>query len=37
MAGVKKECIGQSKEGLSTKIYATCDALGNSTGFHLTG
>ena len=27
---------GQSKGGLTTKIYASCDALGNPTGFHLT-
>ena len=27
--------IGRSKGGLSTKIHATCDALGNPTGFHL--
>jgi len=33
---IKKECIGKSKGGLSTKIHATCDALGNPTGFHLT-
>lgn len=35
----KKDCdqaIGRSKGGLSTKIHATCDALGNPTGFHLT-
>lgn len=31
-----KECIGRSRGGLSTKIHATCDALGNPTGFHLT-
>ena len=30
------QCIGRSKGGLSTKIHATCDALGNPTGFHLT-
>ena len=30
------ECIGRSKGGLTTKIHATCDALGNPTGFHLT-
>ena len=30
------EAIGRSKGGLSTKIHATCDALGNPTGFHLT-
>jgi len=29
------ECIGRSKGGLSTKIHATCDALGNPLGFHL--
>ena len=33
----KNECIGLSKGGLSTKIDAVCDALGNPTGFHLTG
>ena len=32
----KNECIGKSKGGPSTKIHATCDALGNPTGFHLT-
>jgi transposase len=31
------EAIGRSKGGLSTKIHATVDALGNPTGFHLTG
>nr|WP_233581867.1 IS5 family transposase [Legionella septentrionalis] len=40
-AGAKKkkgdEAIGRSSGGLSTKIHATCDALGNPTGFHLTG
>src|SRR5574337_476604 len=30
------EAIGRSKGGLTTKIHATCDALGNPTGFHLT-
>ena len=30
-----KECIGRSSGGLTTKIDATCDALGNLTGFHL--
>ena len=30
------EAIGRSKGGLSTKIHATCDALGNPTAFHLT-
>ncbi len=27
---------GRSKGGLSTKIHATCDALGNPLSFHLT-
>ena len=31
-----QEAIGRSKGRLSTKIHATCDALGNPTGFHLT-
>ncbi|MGL4426535.1 MAG: IS5 family transposase [Alphaproteobacteria bacterium] len=39
-AGAKKkegnQAIGRSSGGLSTKIHATCDALGNPTGFHLT-
>ena len=30
-----KECIGRFSGGLTTKIDATCDALGNLTGFHL--
>ncbi|MBO1351785.1 MAG: hypothetical protein EBE86_032440 [Hormoscilla sp. GUM202] len=30
------QAIGRSKGGLSTKIHATGDALGNPTGFHLT-
>lgn len=30
------EGIGRSKGGLTTKIHACCDALGNPTGFHLT-
>jgi len=30
------EAIGRSKGGLSSKIHATCDALGNPTGFYLT-
>ncbi|WP_256329528.1 IS5 family transposase [Nitrosomonas sp. Nm33] len=34
--GTRRECIGRSKGGLTTKIHATCDALGNLTGFHLT-
>jgi len=28
---------GRSRGGISTKIHATCDALGNPTGFYLTG
>src|SRR3954465_2951153 len=31
------QAIGRSKGGLTTKIHATVDALGNPTGFHLTG
>jgi transposase len=31
-----QEGIGRSRGGLSTKIHATVDALGNPTGFHLT-
>ncbi|MFO0779434.1 MAG: IS5 family transposase [Nitrospira sp.] len=34
--GSDAECIGRSKGGLTTKIHARCDALGNPTGFHLT-
>ena len=30
-----QECIGRSRGVLTTKIHATCDALGNPTGFHL--
>ena len=30
------QAIGRSSGGLSTKIHATCDALGNPTGFFLT-
>ena len=30
------QTIGRSRGGLSTKIHATCDGLGNPTGFHLT-
>ena len=30
------EAIGRSKGGLSTKIHATTDALGNPVSFHLT-
>ena len=32
----ENQAIGRSAGGLSTKIHATCDALGNPTGFHLT-
>ncbi len=32
----KDQAIGRSKGGLSTKIHARTDALGNPTGFHLT-
>jgi transposase len=28
--------MGHSQGGLTTKIHASCDALGNPTGFHLT-
>jgi len=40
-AGARKkkgqsQAIGRSKGGLSTKIHATVDALGNPIGFHLT-
>ena len=31
------QAIGRSRGGLSTKIHATCDALGNPTGFFLSG
>src|SRR4051794_38705737 len=31
------QAIGRSKGGLSTKIHALVDALGNPVGFHLTG
>ena len=30
------EAIGRSAGGLSTKIHALCDALGNPTAFYLT-
>jgi transposase len=30
------QAIGRSAGGLTTKIHATCDALGNPTAFHLT-
>ena len=32
----KDQAIGRSKGGLSTKIHARTDALGNPTGFYLT-
>src|SRR3954462_9954310 len=35
--GGEDQAIGRSRGGLSTKIHATVDALGNPTGFHLTG
>src|SRR3954453_8175002 len=31
------QAIGRSKGGLTTKIHALVDALGNPVGFHLTG
>jgi transposase len=31
------QAIGRSRGGLSTKIHALVDALGNPLGFHLTG
>ena len=31
------QAIGRSRGGLSTKIHTTCDALGNPTGFFLSG
>jgi hypothetical protein len=31
------QAIGRSRGGLSTKIHALADALGNPTGFCLTG
>ena len=30
-----QECIGRSRGGLTTKIHATCNALGNPISFHL--
>lgn len=33
--GREQEVIGRSKGGLTTKIHATCDALGNPTGVQL--
>lgn len=35
-AGGKNQAIGRSKGGLSTKIHARTDALGNPTGFYFT-
>ena len=35
-AGKKNQAIGRSKGGLSTKIHARTDALGNPTGLYLT-
>jgi transposase len=35
--GAEDQALGRSRGGLSTKIHATVDALGNPTGFHLTG
>ncbi|MFN0296772.1 hypothetical protein ACKVE0_04395 [Acinetobacter albensis] len=32
----KEQAIGRNKGGLSTKIHACIDALGNPTGFYLT-
>jgi transposase len=34
--GQAPQAIGRSRGGLSTKIHATVDALGNPTGVHLT-
>lgn len=31
------QAIGRSRGRLSTKLHATCDALGNPTGFFLSG
>lgn len=36
MGEPETEAIGRSKGGLSTKIHATVDALGNPLSFHLT-
>lgn len=33
---MESQAIGRSKGGLSTKIHAQCDALGNPTNFYLT-
>src|SRR6185437_13403730 len=35
--GAGDEAIGRSRGGLSTKIHAVTDALGNPVAFHLTG
>ena len=35
-AGKKEQAIGRNKGGLSTKIHARIDALGNPTRFYLT-
>ena len=35
--GGEDQAIGWSRGGLSTKIHARVDALGNPTRFHLTG
>jgi transposase len=35
-SSAEQESIGRSKGGLSTKIHAIVDALGNPTGFFLT-
>ncbi len=35
-AGKKDQAIGRSKGGLSTKVHARTDALGNPTGFYIT-
>lgn len=34
--GACAQAIGRSRGGLSTKIHATVNALGNPTGFYLT-
>ena len=33
----RDQAIGRSKGGLTTKIHTHTDALGNPTGFYLTG
>ncbi len=30
-----QECLGCSSGGMTTKIHATCDVIGNITGFYL--